>query len=250
MGCFFENCSEIQFSLWRNHSWFSESVGCWFKNCSDQFSSVSEQIFIVAFSQWVLILELLWGNQSDLYKKIMVRSLIRDLHWVIQSYFLINYSRLNESVGFWSGNCFKRFSLICEWIIIGLRTLLVDHFRSSMSDSVCFVNKSFLVHCVSGLFCEPFQPIQDLTWTVLSWIRITSILKSIVSLVCVFYNVCPLGAKPRILASLAPFWAPGMLVFTLAVTTKTNTKGKSCYSGCDDTALGAGATFGAHSGCY
>lgn len=42
----------IQFGLWGNHSWFSESMECWFKNCSERFSLACERIILGTMSQW------------------------------------------------------------------------------------------------------------------------------------------------------------------------------------------------------
>lgn len=217
MECWFEKLLwTIQSDLWTNYGlWVVEWELLRTRTDSvDSRTVLSNSVWSVKESLLVnglLTTKLceLWVIPSDLWMihywiKDSIVCWFLDLLWVIQSVLWMNYLWFS-----WLENC--------EQIIL---LFFLNQFSQ-------FTTKIWLKR------------------TVLFWVRITSILKPTESfLKCVLYYVRLLESKPSILASLAPCCATGMFVFTLAVTTKTNTKGNCYYSGCDDPALGAGATFG------
>ncbi len=155
----------IQFGLWGNHSWCNESVDCWFKIFYERFSLVCEGIILGAMSQLTVdsrtaMSDSVWFVRESFLVQWVSWLLIQELLWAIQFGLWGNHSWCNESVDCWFKNCYERFSLVCEGIILGAMSQLTVDSRTAMSDSVWFVRESFLVQWVSWLL------IQELLWAI------------------------------------------------------------------------------------
>ncbi len=166
----------IQFGLWKNHSWYNESVDCWFKNFYERFSLVCEGIIFGSVSQLTVDSRTAMSDSVRFVREsFMVQwvswLLIQELLWAIQFGLWGNHFWFSESVDCWFKNCYERFSSVCAGIILGSVSRWNADSRIALSDSIWLVKESFVVQWFSEVLT--WELIQSSLWIKHSWFSVS-----------------------------------------------------------------------------